>query len=69
MVKIVFYASEKGVGVGVGDITNQCAVGELKWCELIHAFRLQLILNLHTMELQIIPIILHLVQCVSVEWM
>lgn len=32
IVKIVFYASEGG------NITNQCAVGELKWCEL-HTFR------------------------------
>lgn len=32
IVEIVFYASERGE-----NITNQCAVGELKWCEL-HTF-------------------------------
>lgn len=52
---------------GWGGITNQCAVGELKWCELIHAFSLQLILILHTMELKIIPIISHLVQYANSE--
>lgn len=36
--KIVFYASE----IGGKNITNQCAVGESKRCELFHAFSLQL---------------------------
>ena len=36
--KIVFYASE----IGGGNITNQCAVGESKRCELFLAFSLQL---------------------------
>lgn len=44
-----------------GDVTNQCAVGELSWCELIHTFILQFIHTLHTTESTIIPNILHFV--------
>lgn len=51
--------------VGGGMITNQCAVGELNWCEVIHIFALHL--TLHTMELKMIPTILHLVYNVNSE--
>ncbi len=50
-----------------GNITNQCAVGESKRCELIHTFSLQLILILHTIEREITPVNLHLVQDVESE--
>lgn len=62
IVKIVFYALKRG-----GNITNQCAVGELKRCELIHTFSLQLIHFLHTMELKVIPRNSHLVRYVDSE--